>query len=40
MKLTDMNKKPTYKELRNNLVERFATDVDLNDYSYNQLLNA
>ena len=38
MKLTDMNKKPTYKELRNNLVERFATDVDLDDYSYNQLL--
>lgn len=37
MKLTDMNKKPSVKELRDNLVERFSMNVDLDEYSFNQL---
>ena len=38
MKLTDMNKKPTLKELNANLLERFNIKVDLEEYSYNKLL--
>ena len=38
MKLTDMNKKPTQKDLAANLLERFNLTVDLDEYSYNNLL--
>ena len=38
MKLTDMNKKPTLKDLNANLFERFNIKVDLDEYTYNQLL--
>ena len=38
MKLTDMNKKPTLKDLQANLVERFNLKIDLDDYSLNQLI--
>jgi hypothetical protein len=38
MKLTDMNKKPTLKDLNANLLERFNIKVDLEEYSYNKLL--
>lgn len=38
MKLTDMNKKPTLEDLNANLYERFNIKVDLDEYSYNQLL--
>ena len=33
-----MNKKPTLKDLNANLLERFNIKVDLDEYSYNQLL--
>lgn len=38
MNINDMNKKPTTDELRNNLVERFNINVDLDEYSFNQLI--
>ena len=38
MNIKDMNKKPTLTNLKDNLVERFNIDVELDEYSLNQLL--